>query len=255
MKQFICLCVLSLVYISTIAQVSSIGITTDKTTSLIFPFSIRHVDRGTQDILAQQVKEADNILLVKASAKSFPETNLSVVTEDGSVYTFTVTYDPRPTIWIYNLPINTKATTASYANGILDNPKTIKGIKEKGWHMSTEVSGIYTKENISFFQIEIKNGSNVDYDIDILRFYIRDKRKSKRTAVQENELAPIYTAGNTKKIKAHQKTVIVVALERFTIPDAKYLAVQIMERNGGRHLMMKLNNKKIMRAIILPDLK
>ena len=32
-------------------------ISTEKTTSLIFPFAIRHVDRGSQSILAQQVKE------------------------------------------------------------------------------------------------------------------------------------------------------------------------------------------------------
>jgi hypothetical protein len=46
-----------------------------------------------------------------------------------------------------------------------------------------------------------------------------------------------------------------IALEKFTIPDAKFLAIQIMEKNGGRHLFMKVNNRKIIRAIPLPDLK
>jgi hypothetical protein len=48
---------------------------------------------------------------------------------------------------------------------------------------------------------------------------------------------------------------LVFALEKFTIPDAKYLAIQIMEKNGGRHLSMKINNRKIMQAIPLADLK
>lgn len=72
-------------------------------------------------------------------------------------------------------------------------------------------------------------------------------------ATQENELTPLYTAGNSRQVKACNFSVIVVALDKFTIPDAKYLAVQIMEKNGGRHLLMKIHNDKIIRAIPLPD--
>ena len=60
------------------AQTSTLCISTDKTTSLVFPFSMRYVDRGTKDILVQQVKEVDNILLVKASAENFSEQILAL---------------------------------------------------------------------------------------------------------------------------------------------------------------------------------
>jgi hypothetical protein len=49
--------------------------------------------------------------------------------------------------------------------------------------------------------------------------------------------------------------VTVVALEKFTIPDKKFMGIQIMEKNGGRHLSMKMSNKDILKAILLPDLK
>jgi conjugative transposon TraN protein len=255
MKRLVCLICGCWLFVSAMAQTSSLCISTDKTTSLVFPFSIINVDRGTKDILVQQVKEADNILLVKAAAKNFSETNLSVVTEDGSVYTFVINYEEKPTIWVYNLPENKKATMATYANGILDNPKTIKGIKDTKWDMVAKVIGIYIKEAVIYYQLELKNESLVDYDIDLLRFYIRDKKKGKRTAVQENELKPLYVAGNNTQVKAFQKNIIVISLDKSTIPDAKFLAVQIMEKNGGRHLSMKISNKKIMQAVTLPDLK
>ena len=121
--------------------------------------------------------------------------------------------------------------------------------------MLVRVYGIYIKGNVIFYQLELDNQSPIDYDIDFLRFYIRDKKKSKRTAIQENELKPLYVAGNNKQVKAYQKNTLVFALEKFTIPDAKYLAIQIMEKNGGRDLFMKVNNRKIMQAIPLPDLK
>src|SRR5690606_8514354 len=115
-----------------VAQNSTLCISTDKTTSLVFPFSILHVDRGTKDILVQQVKDADHILLVKASAKNFSETNLSVVTEDGSMYTFAINYEENPAIWVYNLP-EIKASMATYAHAIIDNPRVLRGVGDHSW--------------------------------------------------------------------------------------------------------------------------
>lgn len=255
MKRFVCLVCGCWLLVSAIAQTPSLSITTDKTTSLIFPFPILHVDRGTKDVLVQPVKEADNILLVKAAAKDFSETNLSVVTADGSLYSFVVFYDSKPPLWVYHLPINQKATTATYANGIVDNRKTMRGLHNDSWGMQAEVIGIYIKQNMIYYQLRLDNSSSIDYDIDLLRFFIRDKRKGKRTATQENELLPLYVAGNTSLVKANSQNTIVLALEKFTIPDAKYLAIQVMEKNGGRHLFLKVSNKKIIKAIPLPDLK
>jgi conjugative transposon TraN protein len=255
MKQLVCLvCAIGWV-VSSFSQTSSLAITTNKTTSLIFPFGIRHVDRGTRDVLVQQVKEAGNILLVKAAGKDFPETNLTVVTSDGSTYNFSVNYENNPLLFVYNLPVQSSASVATYANSVMDNPKTMRGIAARKFDMLVSVSGIYIKENTIFYQLQLANQSPIDYDIDFIRFYIRDKKKSKRTAIQENELKPLYIAGNTSQVKANSTSFCVVALEKFTIPDAKFLAIQIMEKNGGRHLTMKVNNKKIMQAIALPDLK
>lgn len=255
MKQLVCLACAIGLFVSSFSQTSSLGITTNKTTSLIFPFAIKHVDRGTRDVLVQQVKEADNILLVKAADKDFSETNLTVVTSDGSTYNFAVNFENKPLLFVYNLPVQSSASLATYANSILDNPKTMHGISARKWDMLVSVSGIYIKENTLFYQLELDNQSPIDYDIDFLRFYIRDKKKSKRTGIQENELKPVYIGGNTSQVKAQSKSVVVVALEKFTIPDAKFLAIEMNERNGGRHLSMKVNNKNIIRAIPLPDLK
>ena len=57
------------------------------------------------------------------------------------------------------------------------------------------------------------------------------------------------------QVKANSKSMVVIALEKFTIPDAKYLAIEIMEKNGGRNLTMKVKNNKIIQAIPLADLR
>lgn len=240
-------------FVSAVAQ-TKLNITTDKTTSLVFPFAIKHVDRGTSSVLAQQIKEAPEILLIKAAEKDFTETNLSVVTDDGSVYAFTITYDSKPSAWVYYLPVNRTATISTYANVILDNERIVKGVNDKKYNMKAGVKGIYIKDNTIYFQVYINNDGTVDYDIDLLRFFIKDKKRSKRTAVQESEQKPLHITGNYNKVRGSNNTVFVMALEKFTIPDKKYLAIQMMEKNGGRHFLLKVRNRDIMKARVLPDL-
>lgn len=230
-----------------------LSISTDKTTSLIFPFPIKYVDRGTKDILVQPVKEDEKILLVKAAVKKFSETNLSVVTGDGNVYTFNVTYEEQPKELTFHLPPNKKASIATYCNSILNNRgKRIMQVVHSS--IITKLIGIYIKDEVIYYQLEIHNHSPIDYDIELLKFYIKDKKRSKRTSVQENELTPLYISGNKTKVKAFNFSVIVVALDKFTIPDLKFLGIQMMEKNGGRHFNLKIYNGQLLRASTLPDL-
>lgn len=250
MKQLI---ILLLVCNVCIAQ-TPLTVSTDKTTSLIFPFPIKYVDRGTKDVIVQPVKEDERILLVKAAGKHFTETNLSVVTGDGNVYEFTVNYAAQPSSLVLHLPPNKKATVSSYANSILNiTPKRMVKVEHAG--IVSKLSGIYIKEDVIYYQLEIHNHSPLDYDIELLKFHITDKKKGKRTALQENEVMPLYVAGNKSKVKAYGFSVIVVALEKFTIPDAKFLGIQLMEKNGGRHFNLKVYNNQILKAKILADLR
>lgn len=233
------------------AQTALLQVCTDKTTSLVFPFPVHHVDRGTADVLVQETK--GNILFVKAKLENFAETNLTVVTEDGAVYVFDVVYDAAPINFTYYLRPFKYATVASYADGILDNQPTMYGVKFKKLDMEASVAGIYIKNDILYLQLKLCNNGPINFDIDLLKFFIRDQRKSKRTAVQENEVIPLHVAGNTREVKANCTSTIVIALPKFTIPDAKLFIIQIFERNGGRHLCLKVRNSKLIQAIQLAD--
>ena len=70
---------------------------------IIFPAMIIHTDIGTADILVQKVEQATNILLIKAGRKDFEQTNLSVITADGNVYSLIVNYDSSQASFIYNI--------------------------------------------------------------------------------------------------------------------------------------------------------
>ena len=61
----------------------------NKTTHIIFPAEITYVDLGNENLVAGLADGAKNVLRVKSAFRSFKqETNLSVITDDGSYYTF-----------------------------------------------------------------------------------------------------------------------------------------------------------------------
>jgi conjugative transposon TraN protein len=75
----------------------ALEVTFSKTVHIIFPAAIRYVDLGSIDIMAAKADGSENVLRVKAATHGFRrETNLSVITDDGSYYTFNVKYADEP---------------------------------------------------------------------------------------------------------------------------------------------------------------
>jgi Bacteroides conjugative transposon TraN protein len=238
-------------------------ITYNKTTNLIFPAAITSVDKGSQDILVQKAAGVENILKVKAGVKDFSETNLSVITADGKLYSFVVEYATQPsylninvgkiaeadsTQVIYSEPSTNKNIFSAYADSVISRGPNMHAIHAASSKVSIALNALYIHEGVLFCRFALKNKSNINYDIDQLHFYIRDKKESRRTASQEIELHPLFISGDTAMIRSGSKLPLVIALQKFTIPDAKYLSIEMMEKNGGRNLFLKVKNRHIMKA-------
>ena len=240
-----------------------LAITFNKTTNLIFPYEIKSVDKGSRDILVQKAIGVENILQVKAAKQGFEETNLTVVTADGSLYPYLVTYTDSTTrlSLVFNntqvvpKPVavfekdDTTDVIAKKAKDVISRERTVDGMRDHDYDMLLDVKGIYVHDGVIYFQFVLLNNSAIDYDVQSMRLFIHDRKRSKRTASQELEMQPVYELGNINQIRHKSEQLICVALPKFTIPDKKYLAVQLMEKNGGRNLSLKINNKRIIKAI------
>lgn len=238
-----------------------VAVACSKTTSIIFPYSIVSVDIGSQDVLAQKAKGAENILQIKAAKENFPQTNISIITADGSLTSFLVDYAEQPTVLNLSLAIEEKknstcilsetfneAEVQKYAKLASVSKEKINSVKDKRFGIRLQLNGLFIHDNIMYFRLNIANETNINYDIDQLRFYIRDQKKAKRTATQEIEINPLYVKGDTAVIVGQTERVFVYAVPKFTIPDKKYLVIELMEKNGGRHLKIKVHNKTIVQA-------
>ena len=113
--------------------------------------------------------------------------------------------------------------------------------------MDFGLDGIYIKDDVLFFQFHLKNETQIRYDAESLRFYIRDKNSIKRTSSQDKEVQPIYTK-HSGLPESGKGQVIVVAFPKFTIAEKKRLAIELMEKDGDRNPSVRLDQKILLKA-------
>lgn len=259
----------------------ALEVTFSKTVHIIFPAAIRYVDLGSADLLAAKADGAENVLRVKAALRNFStESNLAVITEDGAYYTFNVKYADEPMklsiemtdfihdgeavnrpnnameIYMRELgsesPLLVKLIMKSiYKN----NDREIKHIGSKRFSIQYTLKGIYTHNGLLYFHMQLKNSSNVPFDVDYITFKIVDKKVAKRTAIQEQVIMPLRAHNNLTYIGGKKTERCVFTLQKFTIPDDKQLIIELNEKEGGRHQSFIVENADLVRAKVINELK
>ena len=256
-------------------------VTFDKTCHVIFPAAIAYVDLGSANIIAGKADGAENVIRVKAAKRGFKgETNMSVITEDGAYYSFNVKYAREPRIlnvemadFIHdgdavnrpNNSMNIYLKELGSESPVLvrlvmksiwkENKRRVKHIGSKSFGIQFLLKGIYTHNGLLYFHTEIKNTSNVPFDVDYIIWKIVDKKVAKRTAIQEQVIQPLRTQNFVMNIDGNSNERTVWTMDKFTMPDDKCLVVELAEKNGGRHQSFVIENTDLVRARVISELK
>lgn len=252
----------------------------NKTTHVIFPSEIVYVDLGDENLVAGLADGAKNVLRVKSAVKSFKsETNLTVITDDGCFFTFNVKFAKEP------LLLNIEMTDFIHDGEAVNRPnnaqeiylerlgqespmlvklimksihkqdrREIKHIGSKRFGVQFILKSIYTNNGLLYFHTELKNTSNIAFDIDYISFKIVDKKVVKRTAIQEQVLEPLRAQNYVTVVSGKKSERTVFALEKFTIPDDKQLVIEVAEKEGGRNQSFVVENGDIVRANVIDEL-
>ncbi len=251
-------------------------VTYNKTSHLIFPSPIRYVDLGSDLLVANKAEPVGNVLRIKSAVRDFEEeTNFSVITEDGKFYSFDVFYSSYPDALSYDilkmqrsnerqyiadvLFEDLRGSSSSLTELIMENlyeksSKTIKHISSRSYGIQFSVRALHVNDSKFFFTLEIKNSSNVSYEIDLVNFKIIDKRNLKRTVVQDKLLEPVRVYFPTMIASHHSDISGVYLLDQFTLLKDQVLEIEILEKNGGRHQKVQLDNKDLIQARLINGL-
>ena len=248
-------------------------VTYDKTSHLIFPSAIRYVDLGSEYLIASKAEDAENVLRIKASVKTFEEeTNFSVITDDGRFYNFNVKYSAKPPTLSYDLMAMQKnfdkvsasdvlfeelgKTPPSLAGLILEtiyknNKRIVKHIASESFGIQFSLKGIYIHNGKYYFHTQLENQTNVPFSIDFTSFKVIDKKTARRTASQQRPIVPLRIYKTLDEIPGKATDQNVFLLDQFTIADDKLLLIEIFEKNGGRHQTLKIKNSDLVKAKVI----
>lgn len=259
----------------------ALEVTFNKTVHIIFPATIKYVDLGSADILAGKADGSENVLRVKAALRDFSrETNLAVITDDGSYYTFNVKYADEPTklniemkdflhdgeavnrpnnaqeIYLSELGSESPLLVRLIMKSVYENNRRlVKHVGCKRFGIQYVLKGIYTHNGLLYFHTELKNSSHVPFNVDFITFKVVDKKVAKRTAIQEQVIVPLRAYNYVTAVNGKSRERTVFTLPKFTLPDDKQLIVEMNEQNGGRHQQFTVTNAELIRARVINELK
>lgn len=227
-------------------------------------------DLGSEYLSAGKADGVDNVLRIKAAVQNFePETNFSVITEDGSFYNFDVFYSSAPAVLTYDL-LKMKQTeqqkvsealfdeiegySPSAAGLIMESiyhrgKKIIRNINSDNYGIAFYLKGIYVHQGKLYFHTALNNKSNLPFIIDAVTFSIVDKKKAKKTILQDQTLTPLRIYKVLYKVPESSEESNVFMLEQFTLIKDKLLIIEIFEKNGERNQLLKVKSS----AIIKPE--
>ena len=247
-----------------------IEVTFDKTSHILFPSGIRYVDLGSTNLVASKAADAGNVLRVKAFVRDFEEeTNFSVITEDGTFYSFNVSYNSCPRGSNYSLTKTQKSDHEWNSKQILftelgtNSPNLVDELMEEIYkqdkHFIKQIGtrkfgiefllkGIYINDDKFYFHTQIKNSSFVSFPIDFINFKVIDKKKAKRTVVQEVIKHPIRVYSTIDEVEGKTVSRNVFVLDQFTIADDKVLRIELHEKNGSRLQVLEIKNRDLLKS-------
>ncbi len=234
------------------------------TVHIIFPSKVMEIDAGNGKVLIQITESFNNVIRVKALTEAMNPTNLTVMTENGGFYSFALNYKDYPDI--LNIKIDNNAATdkiftttydidqvvknnliltqpvlnytdlKAYATTAADRKPYLKNIGVQNLGIQATLSAISSAKNLMFYTIKIENKSDLDFTADFVKMYIKDADNVKKQAIQEEELNITETFPSIMTIVSGTELSIVLVTPFRTISEDKVIAIEIYEKNGGRHL-------------------
>ena len=141
----------------------------------------------------------------------------------------------------------TKADMYDYAGKMFVQKKRYYDVSTIAKRLKVTLNNIYTVDKYFFIDLSLKNRSNIQFDIDQIRFKVEDKRMTRATNLQSVEVKPIITYLNDNSFKRNYRNIFV--FEKFTFPEDKVFTIEISEKQvSGRTIILRISYADVLRA-------
>jgi conjugative transposon TraN protein len=246
------------------------NISINATTHIISPEPILYVDISTPDVEGD-IQEK-NIIRIKPSGSITENESftITVVTrifvavyklncvnpaksfKDTNPITYVISIDPNKTVQLNQS--NTLSQQQCYLLSMqaLTKKRKIKNIKAKEYDLSVWINNIYIAGDYLLFDIGAKNKSKLQFDLDQIRFKLKDKFKVKATVSQDIELQPMFQFYSNENSVISGSWRNIYIFKKFTYPTQKIFSVELTEQQiSGRKVELKIGYKDVLKSRFL----
>lgn len=162
----------------------------------------------------------------------------------------------------YVISINPNDAVQLNQSGVLNNQqcfdvcvnamkrkRNVFDIDTKAYGMKMSVSNIYTIGDYIIMGIEVRNKTQLQFDVDQIRFKIVDKHQVKSTVSQDIELKPFYSFNNTDGKIITKRWMNFYVFKKFTYPSQKLFTIEMTEKQySGRKIDLKVQYNQILNS-------
>jgi len=239
----------------------SLPVTGRKMTNVIFPIDIAAGVRVSRDVLVQKVRGIENVIELKALKRDFAPTNLSVFGKDGRFYSFVLRYVEDTTILDYR--VVSDGDRGDVQVRLLGWPTSPERLRADGRMLASRrgflhrravadglrlaLKGAYLRDSLLWLSLELQDRTVIGFPGGSLRIYSEDRKKIKRTATQELDMAPFFWEG-FGGLRGRGRRVAAVALRPFVAGRGKRLVVEVSDPEGGRQVVLRVKGRLLLRA-------
>ncbi|WP_114491771.1 DUF4138 domain-containing protein [Candidatus Ulvibacter alkanivorans] len=240
-----------------------------KNVALFFPEPIRQGITGNENFVFTYNREKEQYFGL-LQAKPGKESNLLVINQNGSIFSYIVKYKERLEKLNYFIslassignekPLNADAKGQlepserienrtyyyqKFSSYLLDRKQKIGRIKKRNEGVVLSIENIVFDKEELYFVIQIKNKSTLDYDLNFLNFSIQTRQKGKRKSLQRLYQEPLFTYNRPTKIAENETARLVYVMPKFSLSDDRRVILELIEKDGERNLKLKVSHKYI----------
>ena len=249
-------------------NINTATIPLNSTTHFVSPEPIEYVDISSPNIQGD-LPEKNIFRLRPDSDKVHPgdKFTITIVTQAYiSVYKLTVadplSKDSSQSNGAYVISINPNDAVQVNQSGVLNNQqcfdiavkamkrnRSIFNIDSKAYGMKMYVKNIYSIGGYIMIELEAKNKTRLQFDIDQIRFKIIDKHTVKATVSQDIEIKPFYSLYQTDGEIITNRWHNFYIFKKFTYPTQKLLEIEMTETQySGRRVDLKIEYNQILKS-------
>lgn len=240
----------------------------DKTTMLVFDSKIIHVDLGVNSGIAYQLDDnIPNILKLKiaSSFRLTDTTNLLVICQNDLVFSFDVIYRTDIAKYVYlildslavnknlkSLKITTDLSEKQIHDKVMSDTYLPRIPYSKRGRIVLSLENIFTDSKKLYLRCKLENLSSIKYNINFMNLFQTTEKANKAVSDQDLPI-PIFILPDIKNIDPHGYERFILSCDKFTLENNRIAVLEIYEKNGGRHLKIRITNDLILRATLLNE--